>query len=612
VHTYFQVKNILPETAKRAAGLPLKVLTAALVLLLVVAAARPLVSTIEDADFFWHLQTGGWIWEHKALPQEFLFSLTATRPMNDTQHVIMTQYWVVQVLYHALYTFGGLTAIALLRAALMALLVCTLILRSPRRDSLVCLGATLLGIILMRMYPFERPQIFSFIFFSLLLLLLDRLLHAPPEAAAPRSILLTLPLLMIAWANCHGAFIIGQAVLVLYLAGEGLKFAHPALRPIEGSRYRLLFGAGAAGFLAAFINPNTYHVFLIAGLPAWVKSGSIGNSWGNVDYQSTVSFFRTYNSPVILVFWILLALALLGFVLTRKRPDITRLALVAGTGIMAFSEIRYLPFFMLSAVPVLEDSFSGGAPAKAGRVFLLAVAIAAGLYLLPGDLESLKRYRGAKVISTVSYPNDAVEFILSHDFKGNLYNFWPWGGYLLWQLSPAKSFADGRNSSQEVFRLNAIVEAGTSISPAGEPTWRTIFRTYGIRYAVLPVFNPRVGDVMGLLFALGTSPDWAPVFIGLNSVVFVEMTADNRWAAPLSFAPRDQFFTELVRRCEELTRRFPSYPFAYIARGELLLWLQRHDEARAAYQEALRLVPLNELVRTRLAALSATERRNPR
>lgn len=605
MQTSSELKNILPGMTKNAAAYPRFFLLVFLILLLLVAAARPLVATIEDPDFFWHLRTGGWIWEHKALPQEFLFSLTASETMNDAQRVTMTSYWLVQVLYHLLYTFGGLTAIALLRVALMALLVGTLIMRSPRRDILVFLGSAIMGVILMRIYPFERPQIFSFIFFSLLLLLLDRLIHPPPDAAWPRSALLTLPLLMIAWANCHGGFIVGQAVLVLYLVLEGFKFAHPSLGPIERNRYRLLLGAGTAGFLAAFVNPNTYHVFLAARLPAWMTAG-------NNEYQSTVSFFRTYNAPVIMVFWFLLALGLFGFVLAGKKPDITRLALLAGTGIFAFVQIRYLPFFMLSAVPVIEHLYSGGAPAKAGRVFLLAAASTAGLYLLPGDLESLKRYRGANVVSILSYPEDAAKFIMSRSAEGNLYNFWGWGGYLLWRLSPAKVFSDGRHFSYDVFEMNAAVEAGNRTSQAGEPPWRTIFRNYGIRYAVLPVFNPRVGNVMGLLFALGSSPDWAPVFIGFNSVVFVEKTDGNHWAAPLTFASRELFFDELVRRCEDLSRRVPNYPFPHIARGDLLLWLRRHDDARAAYQSALRLVPLNQLARSRLAAVPAAGRRATR
>jgi hypothetical protein len=606
---------------KSTGGMAPRLLALVLALLLIVAAGVPLVATIQDPDFFWHLQTGRWIWEHRSLPQEFLFSLTAPETMNDTQRVTMTSYWVVQVLYHLLSSLGGLRAIALLRVALMALLVGTLFLRRSGRNTPVFLGATLLGVILLRIYPFERPQIFSFVFFSLLLLALDRLRSAPPGAPPPRAALLAVPLLMLAWANCHGAFIVGQGVLLLYLAAEGFKFAHPALGPLPASRYRWLLGAGAAGILAGFVNPNTYHVHLAARLPGWTTVE-------NIEYQSSLQFFQSHAGPLIPIFWFLLAAAAVGFVLTGRKTDITRLALVVGTGIIAFGEIRHLPFFLLSAVPVLEDALSGaGAPGRAARAALVGVGLAAGLYLLPGNLSSLRQYRGAAVISTAFYPTDAADFLETRSPRGNLYNFSSWGGYLLWRLSPTKIFIDGRNSSQELHLMNQAVEAadnvpagrppwesalqqfGVSAASAGEPPWKSVFRTYGIRYAVLPVFNPLVGNVMALLFALESSPDWVPVFAGLNSVVFVEATADNPWVQPLSAAARREFLEVLVDRCRELNARFPGYPFAYIARGDLLFWLGRHDEARAAYESASRLVPRNQLVLERLASLRGAQRR---
>lgn len=585
---------------KNATGGPLLILKGAFLVLLIVAAARPLLIPIQDADFFWHLETGRWIWEHKALPQEFLYSVTASEPMTSNQRVTMTSYWIVQVLYHVLYSIGDLTAIALLRVALMSLLVGSLVLRFARRNVAVFLATALLGIILMRGYPLERPQAFSFIFFSLLLLVLERL-KKPPPATAPLWAFIALPLLMILWANCHGGFIVGQGVLFLYVAMEGLKFARPSLGPLPPNRYRLLVAACAGGIFAAFVNPNTYHVYAAAQLPAWSKAD-------NLEYFSSLAYFRATGNPVMPVFWLLLGLALLSFILPRKLPDITWFALVAGTGAVASWEVRHIPFFMLSALPVIENSFSGGGGlGKKARAFLLTAALATGSALLPGDLASLKDFRGANKVNGLLYPADAASFVQSRGIEGDLYTFYGWGGYLLWQLSPARVFIDGRNSSYEVYQLNRAIESGDRNAPAGAPPWKTIFGKYGIRTAVLPVFNPWTGDVMELFFALGNNSDWAPVFIGVDSVVFVELTADNQWAAPPAGSSREEFFDVIVRCCEALIRRTPTNPFPYIARGDLLSRLNRHDEARAAYQAALRLLPFNQPVLDRLAALPAVE-----
>jgi hypothetical protein len=584
---------------QRTAGALELLLKAAVLLALIVAAARPLLATFQDNDFFWHLETGRWIWEHKALPQEFLFSLTAPHALTEVQRVTMTSYWIVQVLYHLLHSCGDLTAIALLRAALLSLLVGSLVLRCSRRDGAVLLAVALLAVVLTRGYPLERPQIFSFVFFSLLLLALERLKSAPPGAAASLWAFGAVPLLMTLWANCHGAFIVGQGVLMLYALLEGLKFARPSLEPLPPRRYRLLVAACAAGILAGLVNPNTYHVYAAARLPAWSKTS-------NLEYASTVEYFQASGNPVMLVFWLLLGLTALGFILSGKRPDITRLALVAGTAAVAFLEVRHIPFFMLSALPAVEDSFSRAHRwGKPARAFLLTATLATGLAFLPGDLASLKDFRGANKVNGLLFPADAASFIQSRGIGRDLYTASPWGGYLLWQLAPAKVFIDGRNSSYEVYLTNAAVEAGDGRPPAGPPPWRAIFKRYGIRTVVLPVFKPWAGDVMELFFALGWSPDWAPVFIGVNSVVFVELTADNRWATPPAGSSRDEFFEVLVGRCRELIARTPTNPFPHIGLGELLSRLHRYDEARAAYRDALRLLPFSPLIRDRLAGLPA-------
>ena len=137
--------------ARRGAGI-----AAAAVLLaaLLAAAAVPLVSGIDDADFFWHLQTGAWIWEHGTLPGEFLFSLSAPAAMTDAMRFTMTSYWLMQVLYHLVHAAGGLAAIAVLRCVLMALLVGSLFLRRAGSAPLVLLGSALLGVITFRNYAF--------------------------------------------------------------------------------------------------------------------------------------------------------------------------------------------------------------------------------------------------------------------------------------------------------------------------------------------------------------------------------------------------------------------------------------------------------------------------
>ena len=309
---------------------------------------------------------------------------------------------------------------------------------------------------------------------------------------------------MITWANCHGGFIVGQAVLVLYLVPEGLKFAHPSLGPIRTNRYRLLLGAGTAGILAAFINPNTYHVFLAARLPAWMTAG-------NIEYQSTVSFFRYVQLP--------------GHpgLLVPARPEPRRFGSAreaaghhpAGPGggnrrSSPSAQIRYMPFFMLSAVPVIEDFFCREAPERrvassCSRRPCGRAVPAAGR---PGEPEALSRGQrrqrpllsggcgGVHHVTRLRRETSTTSGVGRVPAVAAL----PGKGVLRRQELLVRRLSDerGRRGRKQRLPRQASRRGGPSSG------------RYGIRYAVLPMFNPRVGDVMGLLFALRTQPGLGP------------------------------------------------------------------------------------------------------
>ena len=68
-------------------------------------------SSIWDSDFFWHLATGSWIVENKALPDRDLFAPFVYHAAREA--MILNGYWLTQVLYHFLYALGwGVCALA--------------------------------------------------------------------------------------------------------------------------------------------------------------------------------------------------------------------------------------------------------------------------------------------------------------------------------------------------------------------------------------------------------------------------------------------------------------------------------------------------------------------
>lgn len=571
----------------------------ALVVLLAIAASVPLVGSIGDPDFFWHLKTGDWIWEHASLPHQFLFSSTTPEELDPARRFTMTSYWAVQVLYHLVHATAGMAGIAVIRAVLLLLLVGSLLMRRRGKDALVFLATTLLVVLTTRLYGFERPQVFSFVFFSFLLLLLDRLCAVSSSSKGElRTLSIALPLLMVLWANCHGAFVLGQATILLYLVCEGAKFVHPALAPLPWERYRLLLIAGGSALAAAFINPNTWHPLLLTQLPPWQTTN-------NLEYFSSLEAFSMTREPVFVVFWFILGLAGLSVAL-GGRPDITRVALVATTAVLGWRHMRHTMFSLLCAAPLIEVVLSQARLRKTVGSVVVVGALAAGLYLAPGDIAGIPKARHLSEISPITYPVDAADFIEQAGVHGNLFNFSNWGGYLLWRLYPAKVFIDGRNSVRGVKEVYDLIEtAAAAPSSAGKPLWKNLMATYRIRHVVLPIFDPMIGRVLPLTFALLADASWVPVWVGVNSLVFVETGPDNADLVARFAIPRGIFLNQLISTVESYVRSAPGFFPTRIALGDLLTGSGRTQEARRAYQEALVLAPAHPLAANRLAQLRA-------
>lgn len=258
-----------------------RILNIALLAVLIFVSLLYLLRPINDFDFFWHLKTGEIIWQDKSLPATDPFSFTTPATLTSRQHFILTSYWASQVIYYFIYAAAGMNGIVLLRGALAGLII-IMLLSLRRGDRTVTLGLGLLSLVIFfELYPLERPQVFSFLFFGLLIHLLNRIKTArirEDQQGRPGSFtefaVLALPLclLMLVWSNMHGGHLIGQATIVFYLTIEGSKFAHKSLRPVGKKAYLLLIAAGIAGLSFSLINPNSYHALgELMSMPSYMK-----------------------------------------------------------------------------------------------------------------------------------------------------------------------------------------------------------------------------------------------------------------------------------------------------------------------------------------------------
>ena len=85
---------------------------------------------------------------------------------------------------------------------------------------------------------------------------------------------------MLVWANVHGAYLLGQATILLVVALEGVKFLRRDLEPLPAASYRRLLTAGLLGLAFSLVNPNTYHAidYLASPVPQARRSSTSNTS----------------------------------------------------------------------------------------------------------------------------------------------------------------------------------------------------------------------------------------------------------------------------------------------------------------------------------------------
>ena len=571
--------------------------TAAFWLLLLVLLANALgfaLQPIRDPDFFWHLKTGEWILEHRALPGEYLFAVAPQKTPPETQRFAMTSYWMAQSLLAALHEAAGFGAIAALRWLLFFALL-LLVARRMRGDALVRLGLLSLAVPVLGLYPPERPQYFSFVFTAVLLLLLDGL-RGGGSLAAARWRAAAVPPLVALWANCHGGFVVGLGILGYVALAESIKLSHRRFEPLPPERLRILLAAAAGGLLASLLNPNGWQAFRIAMLPSGITEFVR-------EYRSTIEAFRFNVGPWVYAYWLLLALVLVGLALRWRKPDLTAIGFVLLTGYYSFTLVRHIPFFVVIALPIAAAALSDPRVVRVTRVLVAALGLGAGVFFLPDAVHSFQDARRCAGIDESVFPVEAAGFVEAARLQGNMFNQYGWGGYLLWRLAPAKAFIDGRNGDPELVEGYKRLLAGERRLFHGKEFWKILFGKYSIRFTVTGAFDPLSGEVYGLLDALLADPAWVPVFVSRQAVVFAEDVPGNREVLLRSALAKAGFYAALLDSTERLIADMPAYVAPHVARGDLFLRLGDRAAALRSYEAALRLAPFHPVARRRVAGL---------
>ena len=372
---------------------------------------------LNDGDTYWHIAVGQWILDHGALPRVDIYSFTKQgEPWISTS-------WLAQILFAKACDWAGWSGPVVLAsvasAATFALLAFYLGSRIGEKYALLASTAALTltaGHLLARPHVLALPVMLAWVYGLL----------AASEARKPPPFLL-LPLLAL-WANLHGSFLLGLA-LIAPIALDALWNAESAQRGALALRW---FVFAAAALAASCVTPYGWGSILAAR-----KILDLGELLHLIDEWRPVDFSHITSLELGLLGGLG---AVLYWRITLSPP---RILLLLGFIHMALSHVRNIEVLALLAPLVvatplawqlaLPQARAGKASAPLALVTAFAAMLAFSTWAVAG---------GSRYSPPATTSEQAAVQALKADHAVRVLNDMSFSGFMISRGIPV--FIDGR------------------------------------------------------------------------------------------------------------------------------------------------------------------------
>lgn len=468
---------------------------------------------VRDGDLWFHMLYGKYFLAHKTLIADHtIFSWTPTT--NKTIYCT----WLPDIFLYLLHKATGLPGIFAFRYLCMfvPVLGCFFYARKLRIATnpltwLICL----LAVIISYTAAFEKPEVLSFVFMTLLAWNWWYIRSSGEEAWKSCYLF---PCIMLVWVNTHGGFVFGAVFLILIWLGE---ICNTWLSPQNTLSPKVRKHLTIALFIAALtplLNPYGYRYpfQLFFDLQPTEANRNYNNKIASYDspFVEADTYLLTLGANTAII--LLLLLYLRNFKKTEWSSLLTNLVFVFLYTYYLRTTFYWVPIFLfsglqlLSFAPLLSPKWKYNQPFS--RVFPALITIT-GL-LLAGTSLYKSYFQSEKFLwmgfgvgdNSPVYEAEYIKKYFPHARIGNTYDQ---GAYLLWKLWPENTvFFDARHFpyrdwSDAFFAFNRGENIREMTQKYPVDLW-----CIGLQYPTL---------AMGLLL----SNEWKLAFYSRNSVVIV-------------------------------------------------------------------------------------------
>lgn len=571
-------------------------LAALFLLALVILAAN---IEISDFDLWLHLAAGRFILLHKFIPSVDILSCTISgQPWINHE-------WLFQIILTEIYQIFGPDGLSTLQVIVVGMTFIILFFLGFDRGKFIWpICSLFLVLIVYQLRLTLRPDIFSLLFFTIYVQILAMNLNWK------RSIIFIF-LIQILWVNMHGFFIIGPIIVGIASLTEFIKRKIPLpfqwndVGRLTDKEYSHLKFCFLAVVCACFINPY----FVEGAVYPFKILYSLGHS--DIFFRSIGELQRPITLETITnihqypAYKILIALSLVGFLFNYKRVDIGSAVLWLFFLFLSLSAVRNVVYFSVAAYLSMMINFQFENPVvkisrkvlskRFGLAFLslfhiiIILMLGKKFMLMSGEgyydfsKSVIKSNYGG--ISLTNYPTKAVDFLENNKVKGNFFNDFNSGAYLLGRLYPSvKVFIDGRT---EVY--------GERFYKDYQKIWfggdGDLFAVYAEKFNITGAFLNAIYLPVprGILKYLYERHDWNLVYFGGDAVIFLKDTPENKSIIQRYEIDLDKKSLDVVEL--KLNGRVQDRPVELVNKAYVYYNLGFYEKALVLAQDAVMIFP---------------------
>ena len=468
-------------------------------------ALSSLLFLANDPDFFWHLKYGEYIFKGDILGTD-IFTYTFSN------YKFVDYEWLGNAILFALYKLGNYLLPAVFFALIVILIVFLLskIKLADNKNKQWSLAINLLAVFLLNFICGIRIQTFTVLGSALFYLILFKFVKTDSKA------ILFLPIIMLFWVNTHPGFIIGIALILIFIFSlfleDLINFIRHSGKNEKNQNLRKntkLILILIPTTLATLITPFGHRILF--------QTINFALYRYPLDYISewlAPNFHQAFGAVVIL------SIIIGVYALTRrKRIEIFEIILIIFFGLLTFNSVRNYALFVVVALPTFQalakpDFIKFFNDQKLIFIINKFLFLAIMLTILVIRIETFFKCNTDKsyLFTYQYYVPGAVEYMKNNPYEGNLLNSFNYGGYLIWFYPEKKLFIDGRMPCwQDEFGKPAL-EYKQDVADLESPKWRDYLDKYNVEVVLESPNTP-------IINALRTDPGWEVRYEDEKSVV---------------------------------------------------------------------------------------------